>query len=96
MRLSILGHIVSGHIYQEALCNERFEERMNDQLGNDRLSREKIRMYLGLQTEISGKLLEAYKELMRKDSQKLFLEWNYRLLISNLGRMKLGHRMYNA
>lgn len=69
---------------------------MIDQLGNDRMSRDKIKMYLGLQSEFSGKFFEAYKELMRKDSQKVFLEWNYRLLISNLDKMKLGHRMYNA
>ena len=25
----------------------------------------------------------------------MFLEWNYKLLVSNLGRMKLGHRMSN-
>lgn len=69
---------------------------MNDQLGNDRLSREKMRMYESLQGEYCSKLLEAYKELMRKESKPLFLEWNYRLLISNLDRMKLGHRIYNS
>ena len=96
MRISILGQLVGGHIYQEALANERFEERMNDQLGFNKMSREKIRMYLGLQSEWEGKLLEAYKELMRKESKKPFLEWNYKLLISNLPRMKLGHRLYNS
>jgi hypothetical protein len=96
MRISILGQKLSGHIYQEALAYERFEERMNDQLGNDRLSREKIRMFDSLQAEYSGKLLEVYKELMRKESNKPFLEWNYRLLVSNLGRMKMGHRIYNS
>ena len=32
---------------------------------------------------------------MRKDSSKPFLEWNYQLLISNLGKTKLGHRYYD-
>lgn len=56
MRVSILGQKVSGHIYQEALAYERFEERMNDQLGSDRLSREKLRRFSSLQAEYSGKL----------------------------------------
>ena len=94
-RLSILGHKVSRHIYQEALAYERFEERMNDQLGNERLAKDRVRMIASLQSEYSGKLLEAYKELMRKESQKAFLEWNYRALLSNMERMKLVHRLYN-
>lgn len=68
---------------------------MSEQLGNDRLQRDKVKMYSSLQSEYCSKLLEGYKELMRKDTQKLFLEWNYRLLITNLDRMKMGHRMYN-
>ncbi len=52
-------------------------------------------MYLATQAEYSAKLCEAYKELMGKESRKVFLEWNYRLLVSNLSRMKLGNRLYN-
>lgn len=39
---------------------------MIDQLGNDRLSKEKIRVYLTTQAEYTGKLCDAYKELMGK------------------------------
>lgn len=34
--------------------------------------------------------------LLKKGTQKEFLEWNYKLLLGNLGRMKLGARLYNA
>ena len=61
MRMSILGQKVSGHIYQESLVNERYEERMGDQLGNDKLPREKVKMYSSLQAEFNGKLLDIYK-----------------------------------
>ena len=40
-------------------------------------------------------MCDAYRELMGKESRKMFLEWNYRLLVSNLSRMKLGNRLYN-
>lgn len=32
---------------------------------------------------------------MRKESQKIFLEWNYKLLLSNMERTKLAHQLYH-
>ena len=68
---------------------------MIDQIGNERMVKEKVKLFASLQSEYAGKLLEAYKELMRKDSQRDFIEWNYRVLVSNMERMKLVHRIYN-
>ena len=49
-RLSILGQKVNRHINQEAIAHDRFEERMNDQLGNERLTKDRVRMIASLQS----------------------------------------------
>lgn len=33
---------------------------------------------------------------MKKETKNEFLEWNYALLIGNIGRTKLGSNLYNA
>lgn len=55
-----------------------------------------MKFYTNLQNEFFGKLTEGYKALLKKDTQKEFLAWNYKLLLSNIGKMKLGARLYNA
>ena len=55
-----------------------------------------MKFYTSLQGEFFGKFTEAYKAMLKKDTQKEFLAWNYKLLLSNIGKMKLGARLYNA
>lgn len=55
-----------------------------------------MKFYTNLQNEFYNKLTEVYKMLLKKGTQRQFLEWNYKLLLGNLGRMKLGARLYNA
>lgn len=55
-----------------------------------------MKRYTNLQGEYYNKVTEAYKLLLRKSTQKPFLEWNYRLLIANMGRTKLAARLANA
>jgi hypothetical protein len=65
-------------------------------MGGERLSRETMKRYTNLQGEYYTKITEAYKLLLKKSTQRPFLEWNYKLLIANIGRMKLAAKLANA
>jgi hypothetical protein len=95
IRLSVLGQR-PGNYFQETQAVNRFEERVIAELGAERLSKEKMRFYTSLQNEFYNKITDAYKMLLKKGTQREFLDWNYKLLLNNLGRMKLGARLHNA
>ena len=49
-----------------------------------------------MQNEYDNKLTDAYKMLFKKGTQREFFDWNYRLLLNNMGRTKLAARLHNA
>jgi hypothetical protein len=69
---------------------------MIGEFSSERLTRDKVKYYAKMQGEWVGRLGEVYRVLLRRDSQKAFLEWHYGLLLGNLKRTKLSARLQNA
>ena len=69
---------------------------MMAEFGHDKIVRDKLKYYGDLQYEFYDKLTEIYKVLLKKDSQRDILEWNYALIYGNLKKAKLGSRLQGS
>lgn len=94
-RTSVLG-TSAGLYFQEKEITQRYEERMITEFGHEKIVRDKLKYYADLQNEFYEKLTEVYKTLLKKDTQKEFMEWNYALIHGNLKKAKLGSRLQNS
>lgn len=54
LRISVLG-TKPGYFHQENEAVQRFEDRIINELGAERFSRDKLKFYANLQTEFYGK-----------------------------------------
>ena len=71
VRLSILGNHYD-YFHQEREVAEKFEKKMREDFGSDRVDRSKLKLYADLQNEFYTNYTSIFKKLLQKDSQRLF------------------------
>ena len=71
LRLSVLGNYYEFHP-QEREVAERFQNKMKEDFGSERIDRGKLKLYGDLQNEFYANYTNIFKKLLQKDSQRHF------------------------
>jgi len=75
------------------------EERILSDFGRIKYKKDfdaKVKYYNTMETEYLNILKEVFKQMFKKDSQRVFFEWLYCAIVGNQMRAKLGSRLSGA
>jgi ubiquitin conjugation factor E4 B len=96
-RVSLLGTLSAYN--QELKANMNLEERIYSDFGRIKYKKDfdaKVKSYTSMEAEYLAILKEVFKLMFKKDTQKVFFEWLYCLVVGNQMRAKLGTRLSGA
>lgn len=96
-RPSLLGTLAAYN--QEIKANMNLEEKIYADFGKIKYKKDldmKVRYYSTMEAEYLNLLKEVFKQMFKKDTQRVFFEWLFSAVVGNQLRAKLGSRLSGA